>query len=142
MKLFYFLFAVLLIFSCSDKVHYEKPQDLLGKEEMINLLYDMHLAVGTSNVKNVHLEKNRNYMSLVFAKHGVDSTQFASSNIYYTSNVDEYEEIYEEVQRRLDTLKNFYQDRMDSIAGEGTTKRNKAIQKSKDSLAKFQKTRN
>ena len=142
MKIFYFLFAVILIFSCSDKVNYEKPEDLIGKEEMTNLLYDMHLAVGTSNVKNVHLEKNRNYMSLVFAKYGVDSTQFATSNIYYTSNINEYEEIYEEVQRRLDTIKNFYQDRLDSLVGEQTTQRNKAVQKKTDSLEKYQKRRN
>jgi hypothetical protein len=133
---------IFIIISCTDKVNYEKPQDLIGKEEMIDLLYDMHIAVGTSNVKNVHLERNRNYMSLVFDKYGVDSTRFATSNIYYTSNINEYEEIYEEVQRRLDTIKNFYQDRMDSLASEQTTKRNRAIQKSKDSLAKYQKRRN
>jgi len=142
MKVFYFLIMIFIIISCTDKVNYEKPQDLIGKEEMIDLLYDMHIAVGTSNVKNVHLERNRNYMSLVFDKYGVDSTRFATSNIYYTSNINEYEEIYEEVQRRLDTIKNFYQDRMDSLASEQTTKRNRAIQKSKDSLAKYQKRRN
>jgi len=142
MKVFYFLFMVFLIFSCTDKVNYEKPEDLIDKEKMTNLLYDMHLAVGTSNIKNVHLEKNRNYMSLVFHKYGVDSTQFATSNIYYTSNINEYEEIYEEVQRRLDTIKNFYQDRLDSLAGEQTTQRNKAIQKKTDSLEKYQKRRN
>ena len=81
-------------------------------------------------------------MSLVFAKYGIDSTQFATSNIYYTSNINEYEEIYEEVQRRLDTIKNFYQDRLDSLAGKQTMERNRAIQKNKDSLAKYQKRRN
>ena len=142
MKVVYTFLLVFLFFSCTDKVNYEKPVDLIGKEKMTNLLYDMHLAVGTSNVKNVHLEKNRNYMSLVFEKYGVDSVQFASSNVYYTSNITDYEEMYEEVQRRLDTLKNFHQFIMDSISGEQTTKRNRAIQKNQDSLTKYQKTRN
>jgi len=142
MKVVYTFLLVFLFFSCTDKVNYEKPVDLIGKEKMTNLLYDMHLAVGTSNVKNVHLEKNRNYMSLVFEKYGVDSVQFASSNVYYTSNITDYEEMYEEVQRRLDTLKNFHQYIMDSISGEQTTKRNRAIQKNQDSLTKYQKTRN
>jgi hypothetical protein len=106
---------------------------------MIDLLYDMHVVIGTSNIKNVHLEKNRNYMSLVYEKYGIDSSRFASSNLYYTSNIVEYEEIYEEVERRLDTLKRFHQAFMDSISEEKTTDRNRVIQIKKDSL---QKTRN
>jgi len=60
------------MFSCQDKVKYEKPEGLLGKQEMIDILYDMHLAVGTSNIQNVHLEKNRNYTSLVYEKYGIE----------------------------------------------------------------------
>ena len=115
MKVFYFLIMIFIIISCTDKVNYEKPQDLIGKEEMIDLLYDMHIAVGTSNVKNVHLERNRNYMSLVHQKHGIDSTQFAVSNLYYTAHIQEYEEIFEEVERRIQALKDIMEPQGDSI---------------------------
>jgi len=142
MRAIYSILLIILFLGCEDKVNYEKPEGLIGKSKMVDLLFDMHLAVGTSNIQNVNLEKNRNYMSLVFAKYGIDSTQFATSNIYYTSNINEYEEIYEEVQRRLDTIKNFYQDRLDSLVGEQTTQRNKAVQKKTDSLEKYQKRRN
>jgi len=139
MKGVYAFLTIIIFWSCTDKVTYEKPENLIGKEEMIELLYDMHVVIGTSNIKNVHLEKNRNYMSLVYEKYGVDSSRFASSNLYYTSNIEEYEEIYEEVERRLDTLKRFHQAFMDSISEEKTTDRNRVIQIKKDSL---QKTRN
>jgi len=139
MKGVYAFLTIIIFWSCTDKVTYEKPENLIGKEEMIDLLYDMHVVIGTSNIKNVHLEKNRNYMSLVYEKYGVDSSRFASSNLYYTSNIEEYEEIYEEVERRLDTLKRFHQAFMDSISEEKTTDRNRVIQIKKDSL---QKTRN
>ena len=139
MKGVYAFLTIILFWSCTDKVTYEKPENLIGKEEMIDLLYDMHVVIGTSNIKNVHLEKNRNYMSLVYKKYGIDSSRFASSNLYYTSNIVEYEEIYEEVERRLDTLKRFHQAIMDSISAEQTTDKNRAIQIKKDSL---QKTRN
>jgi len=139
MKGVYAFLTIIIFWSCTDKVTYEKPENLIGKEEMIDLLYDMHVVIGTSNIKNVHLEKNRNYMSLVYEKYGVDSSRFASSNLYYTSNIEEYEEIYEEVERRLDTLKRFHQAFMDSISEEKATDRNKVIQIKKDSL---QKTRN
>lgn len=142
MKVICTIFVFLLLYSCKDKVSYEKPEGLISKEEMTDLLYDMHIAVGTSNIKNIHLEKNRNYMSLVYDKYGIDSTQFAVSNIYYTSNIDDYEEIYEEVQRRLDTLKNYHQYIMDSISGNEAAKRKRTTQKNNDSLAKYQKRRN
>ena len=134
MKGVYAFLTIIIFWSCTDKVTYEKPENLIGKEEMIDLLYDMHVVIGTSNIKNVHLEKNRNYMSLVYEKYGVDSSRFASSNLYYTSNIEEYEEIYEEVERRLDTLKRFHQAFMDSISEEKTTDRNRVIQIKKDSL--------
>lgn len=107
--------SVVFLFSCESKVNYEKPKDLIPKEQMIDLLYDMHLAVGTSNLRNKNLEKDRNYMSLVYEKYNIDSTRFAISNIYYTSQVDEYEEMFEEVERRLEELHLKYQSQRDSI---------------------------
>ncbi|MGI9530199.1 DUF4296 domain-containing protein [Lutimonas sp.] len=142
MKIFSAFLMILLFWSCNDKVTYEKPEDLIGKEKMTDLLYEMHIAIGTSNLRNIHLEKNRNYLSLVYEKYGVDSTQFATSNLYYTSNIIEYEEIYEEVERRLDTLKNYHQAIMDSINGYQTNQRKEAIEKNKDSLNQVFKNRN
>ena len=104
-----------VLFSCESKLDYEKPKDLIPKDVMIDLLYDMHLAVGTSNLRNKNLEKERNYMSLVYEKYNIDSTRFAISNIYYTSQVDEYEEMFEEVERRLEELHLKYESERDSI---------------------------
>ena len=96
--------ALAFLISCESKVDYEKPKDLIPKEVMIDLLYDMHLAVGSSNLRNKNLERDRNCMSIVYEKYKIDSTRFAISNIYYTSQVDEYEEIFEEVEKRLEVL--------------------------------------
>lgn len=112
----YLILVVILMFSCQDKVKYEKPEGLLGKQEMIDILYDMHLAVGTSNIQNVHLEKNRNYTSLVYEKYGIDSTRFAEANVYYTAHIQEYEEIFEEVERRIAALKEVMEPQKDSTS--------------------------
>ena len=115
-KLAFFLFLI-VFFSCKSKIEFDKPADLISKDTMILMLYDMHLAVGTSNLQNVHLEKNRNYMSLVFEKYHIDSIRFGESNIYYTAKIDEYEEIFEEVQRRLKILEDEMEAVTDSILG-------------------------
>ncbi len=109
-------FMIIMAFlGCDSKVNYEKPENLIPKKQMIDLLYDMHLAIGTSNVQNVKYEKNRNYMSLVYEKYGIDSVQFAMSNIYYTSNINEYEEIFESVQERLKKLQDSLVKAADSL---------------------------
>lgn len=118
MKKFLCISVLAVFISCESKINYEKPKDLIPKDVMIDLLYDMHLAVGTSNLKNKNMEKDRNYMSLVYEKYDVDSTRFAISNIYYTSQVDEYEEIFEEVERRLEELHLEYQSERDSLINE------------------------
>lgn len=117
MKLFYTFILMLFLFACKENVNYKKPENLISKSQMTDILFDMHLVVGTSNVKNLNLEKNRNYMSLVYEKYGVDSIQFAESNLYYTAEIQEYEEIFEEVERRMKILKETYEARMDSIMG-------------------------
>ena len=108
------ILAFLLIISCESKVNYEKPENLIPRDTMIDLIYEMHLAVGTSNLRNKNSEKDRNYMSLVYEKYGIDSTRFAISNIYYTSQAVEYEEMFEEIERRLEVLHEKFKAEQDS----------------------------
>lgn len=132
MRTIYSIILFIFLLGCQDKVTYPKPEGLLSKAEMIDLLYDMHLAVGTSNVQNVHLEKSRNYMSLVYEKYNIDSTRFAESNLYYTAHIQEYEEIFEEVERRIGNLQKIMEPVEDSLA-DTTLYREEAIRK-KDSI--------
>ena len=116
-NIIYICFFILLL-SCESKVKFEKPENLLSKEEMIDLLTDMHLANATSGINNINEEKNLNYMALVYEKYGVDSVRFAESNLYYAANVDDYEKIFVAVEKRLMVLKKEYQTEMDSILDE------------------------
>ena len=130
-------FLIIITFlACESKVNYQKPEKFIPKEQMIDLLFDMHMAVGSSSsIPNKKLEKNRNYMSTVFEKYGVDSTQFKLNNIYYTSNIDEYEEIFEEVERRLEKYKDSVHTVADSLLQDKMTPNyNKKMQ---DSLVKI-----
>ena len=111
MKVRYLLFTVSLILciACESKVKYKEPDDLIPREQMIDLLIDMHIASGTTGaIDKSDNEKERNYMSLVYEKYQIDSTRFAESNFYYISNIEEYESIFKEVQRRLEIIKDQY----------------------------------
>ncbi len=113
-KIIYIIF-VLFFMACESKVNYKKPKNLISKDQMIDLLYDMHMANATQGIKDNNLEKNKNYMSLIYEKYKIDSTQFATSNTYYIANVSEYEDIFEEVELRLKNILDKYEKERDSL---------------------------
>ena len=104
----YILFIFFTLASCTSRTIYKKPENLIGKEKMINIWTDLYIAIGAKSLKTKKLEKNKNYIPLVLEKYKIDSIQFSRSNIYYTSRIEEYEEMFEEVQKRLNDLKNIY----------------------------------
>jgi hypothetical protein len=91
--------------ACTSNTIIKKPDHLISKNQMVDLLSDMLIASGAENIKNEDLERNVNYFPLVFEKYGIDSTRFKESNFYYTSRIDDYEEILKNVEERLKAQK-------------------------------------
>ena len=108
-----FIIFLIIFISCESKVKYQKPDNLIPREQMIALLIDMHIASGTTTVRDRSNRRERNYMSLVYEKYQIDSTRLADSNFYYISNIEEYESIFKEVQKQLKMLEeesSFFRD--------------------------------
>ncbi|MDD3723069.1 MAG: DUF4296 domain-containing protein [Lutibacter sp.] len=91
--------------ACTSNTIIKKPNHLISKNQMVDLLTDMLIASGAENIKNIDLERNVNYFPLVFEKYGIDSTRFKESNYYYTSKIDDYEKILKKVDQRLKAIK-------------------------------------
>ena len=104
-KIIYITFLSLLLINCTSNTIIKKPDNLIPKNQMVDVLTDMFLASGGENIKNIHLQRKVNYFPLVFEKHHIDSTQFKESNFYYVSRIDDYEEILKKVDERLQRLK-------------------------------------
>jgi len=101
MKKTVLILLLIFIWSCTSKTIYKKPADLIPKKQMINLLTDLYLANGARSVENIDYKREPNYIPLVFEKYHIDSARFKRSNIYYTSKLDEYQEMFQKV---LDNL--------------------------------------
>ncbi len=102
------IFILIFIISCTSNTIYKKPKDLISKEQMVDLLVDMHIALGVKSIKKKGEKRNLEYMYLVYEKYGIDSTRFASSNFYYTTDIDEYSNILKSVKERIDKMKEKY----------------------------------
>ncbi len=94
--------------ACTSNTIIKKPNNLIPKDQMVDLLTEMLLASGAKNIKNLNLQRNVNYFPIVFKKYNIDSSRFKESNYYYTSRIDDYDEILGKVDERLKMLKQQY----------------------------------
>lgn len=79
-----------------------KPDNLIPKDKMVEVIYDMLLISGAKGVSKRLLENNGIAPeSYIYNKHNIDSLQFAQSNAYYSLDLDEYESLYNRVEKRL-----------------------------------------
>jgi predicted ribosome quality control (RQC) complex YloA/Tae2 family protein len=95
----------MLFVNCTSNTIVKKPDNLIPKNEMVDILTDMFIANGGEHIKNIHQKRNVNYFPLIFEKYQIDSTQFKESNFYYISKIDDYDEILKKVEARLEKLK-------------------------------------
>jgi len=95
-----FILLLFFAFSCKEKKP-QKAAHFIDKNKMIDLIVDMKIAEKARTIQNKDKKKNINYMAYVYEKYKIDSVQFKENNDYYTDNIAQYQEIYEEVQKRL-----------------------------------------
>ena len=103
------ILILIFIISCTSNTIYKKPDSLIPKDQMVDLMVDMQLALAAKTVKNKDGKRKIEYMHLVYEKYGIDSTRFSESNYYYTTNIDDYNKILKKVKNRLDKMKKSYE---------------------------------
>lgn len=96
------LFLLLIFVSCTSNTIYKKPKNLIPKDTMKALLKDMYIASSTQYIVGIQRDKEVDYMPLIYEKYKIDTTRFENSNTYYTSRVEEYNEMIKEIKVQLD----------------------------------------
>lgn len=92
---------VLFLAACAEAV-IEKPKNLILKDKMTDILYDMSVlqAMKATNLENLK-ELDEQMMPLIYKNHNIDSVQFVQSDLYYASMPATYQNIYKAVEKRL-----------------------------------------
>lgn len=100
-----FVFATILLAVSSCSVH--APEGILSALEMENFLVDYHKAkaVGNTYLNNKNIDKVK-YLDFVYAKHGITEAQFDRSVAWYSKHIETYSDIYERVNKRIQSEKN------------------------------------
>lgn len=103
----YIVLGLAVLFCSCNSSSVEKPSNLIDKDKMVDILYDISLleAIKTQNISGGISSKIGN--EYIYKKYKIDSIQFAKSNKYYASDMEEYKKMFEKVKERLtaETLK-------------------------------------
>ncbi len=97
------VFAVLILFSCSNKP-IDTPKNILTKTEMVPVLVDMHLVqavVGVNQQSDSLRYSINDYVSSIFKLHHITKEKYDSSLQFYTAHPELLDEIYAEVINEL-----------------------------------------
>jgi hypothetical protein len=117
-KRFLILVFVIAFVSCEKPV-IEKPRHLIKEKQMINMLFDIHLAEATFNrMRNdsiVRKSSSENFYYSVLAKYDVPDSVFEKSFIYYASNPKNFEKIYREVMSKLSETEQAFSGRKNDV---------------------------
>jgi hypothetical protein len=98
-----YFFLFMFFASCTSNTIFKKPKDLIPKDTMSLLLQEMMISTSAKFIKNKNNQKNINYMPFVYERFKIDSTRFESSNYYYMSTIDLYQEILEKAKASINT---------------------------------------
>ncbi|TGV02847.1 DUF4296 domain-containing protein [Flavivirga rizhaonensis] len=101
-----YLSVLIVISACHDLKKPKKPDNLISKEKMVNVLIDAKIISSSNSVNRKIMEDHGiNFNTYVYEKHNIDSLQFALSNEYYAFYIKDYEEIFLKVKDCLEILK-------------------------------------
>lgn len=150
-KAVFFLVVIMLFLGCKEET-VKKPDHLIDKEVMQNIIYDLSLLEAIKyNEPNTTENYRVNPKEFIYKKYKIDSAQFAQNNVYYASNFEEYKAMYDTVIKRIDSKKAIVDAALKKVAKRDSIiaqkKRTDSIQKAKktalvkkkDSLQKIKK---
>ena len=104
-KLIVFLTVLALFVSCKDEL-VKKPDNLIDKDVMVDIIYDISILDAIRNQNPTSIDSFKiNSRDFIFKKYKVDSLQFVKSNVYYSADYESYKLMFDEVIKRVDKQK-------------------------------------
>ncbi|MDT8415649.1 MAG: DUF4296 domain-containing protein [Flavobacteriaceae bacterium] len=114
MKNIYLIILVFFVFSCQEIDKEKKPKDLIARDKMADVMYDIVLLNAAKSYSPKMIENSDiDYQKYVYERHGIDSLQFARSSNYYSHHLDTYISIYNAVENKLLSQKRIWKDSLD-----------------------------
>ena len=106
MKKLLYILIVIVLASCSEKP-VPKPDNLLSKEVMEEIVYDLAvLQAAESHRPQVLTDNNIEVKQFIYKKYNIDSLTYFQNYKYYASDIKAFKKIYKHVNERIENQKN------------------------------------
>ncbi|MBO7495624.1 MAG: DUF4296 domain-containing protein [Salinivirgaceae bacterium] len=96
------LSVVSVAMSCT---HEEGDRPEISRNELVEVLYDIHLADGYLSYSGSRIERDRDKIEGVYgyvlSKHNITPRQFRNTMKYYSRHLEDYEKLYNKVIEKL-----------------------------------------
>ena len=126
------LVVILAILGCKEDL-VKKPDTLIEKSKMIDIMYDMALLEAVKYQNPAVLDSNQiRPKQFIYKKYKIDSLQLAQNNVYYAADYKSYKIMFDEVVKRVIKEKK-RAVAIDKLKQENNKKR--IAKKNKDSIA-------
>lgn len=103
MRCLLLVFSIVVI-SCSSEI--KKPDNLIAQDKMLDIFYDLAVMDAIKSHNPLSLETfGIQPDQYIYKKYDIDSLQFATSNTYYASDIQQYKTMYAQVNDRLKSEK-------------------------------------
>lgn len=101
-KTILFFMTLFMLLGCKEEAAVKEPEKRIDKAVMVAIFYDLALL----DASKYQMLSKTEYQKVtpkefIFKKYKIDSVQFAQNNLYYASFVEEYKEMFQEVEKRL-----------------------------------------
>lgn len=94
------IISLLFFTSCKDKP-VAKPDRLIDKETMTNILYDISILQASIGFKSNVVIENVEVEKYIYEKYGIDSITLLQNQRFYASDVESFKEIYTNISERI-----------------------------------------
>lgn len=101
MKILKYILLFTFIISCKQDVPVDEPENLLSKDKMVNILYDVALLQASVNYKPEIVNDSINVEQYIYEKYNIDSITFYQNQKFYASDVKELRSIYKQVLEKI-----------------------------------------
>jgi hypothetical protein len=137
MKKIISFFVLLVLFSSCNKDLVEKPNNLIDKKVMADIMYDMALLDALKYQDPNSLYTNDiNPKAYVYKKYKIDSLQFVKSNAYYAADYREYKKMFDALNDRLKKEKTTVDSLIKKEQKKAATLKKAKAKKTADSIKK------
>ncbi len=114
-KILVILSFIFLAFVACDKLPFEKPEHLIKRGKMIDMLVDIHIAEATFNKMRYDSimgnTTSADFYYSVLDKYEVPDSVFEKSFIFYVSAPRDFEKMYRKVMSKLSEVEQDYSGR-------------------------------